>query len=363
MKPLSKERKTIFLIDDEMTNLTVGKNALTEFYNVFTLNSAATLLRLLKKNIPDLILLDVNMPDMNGYDIIKLLKKDEETEHIPVVFLTANNDSSSELEGLSLGAVDYIVKPFSPSLLLKRIEIHLLLEEQRRELVNYSNNLKAMVEEKTASVLELQNAILQTMVELVECRDTVTGGHIERTQSYLGVLLDALQQNDRYKQEVNSWDKRLVLQSAQLHDVGKIGIKDNVLSKPGKLTDEEYEQIKEHVAFGEKIIAKIKERTTHHEFLEYANILAVSHHEKWDGTGYPKGHKGEDIPLLGRLMAIADIYDTLVSIRPYKSAFTHEEAVKIIREGKGTHFDPVLVEVFLDVSGKFNDIAEKWDKK
>jgi len=343
---MAQERKIIYLVDDNITNLTLGKNALIEHYKIFTMSSAAALLKFLEKNIPDLILLDVEMPEMNGYEAIKIIKNKEETKDIPVIFLTAKTDGDSELEGLSLGAIDYITKPFSPSLLRRRIETHL-------ELANYNKSLQEMVAAKTKTVLELQNAILKTMAELVEGRDFITGGHIERTTYYLGALLDAMS-----KEKIINWDLKLVQQSAQLHDVGKISIKDNVLQKPGKLTDEEFEDIKKHTIYGEKIIEKIKTNTTERVFLEHAGIFAATHHEKWDGSGYPRGLKGEEIPLQGRLMAIADVYDALVSERPYKKPYTHEEAVNIIKEGRGSHFDPDMVDLFLKVADEFNRITQ-----
>lgn len=350
-------KKTIFLVDDDITNLTIGKNALSGDYNVFTLNSGTRLLKMLDKTMPDMILLDVEMPEMNGYDTIKMIKRKSETADIPIIFLTAKNDSESELEGLSLGAIDYIFKPFSPPLLLKRIEVHLLVESQKKELIHYNDNLQEMVKAKTKTVVELQNAILKTMAELVECRDDVTGGHIERTQNYLKTLINAMTRCHLFAEETSSWDMDIVLQSAQLHDVGKISIKDSILLKPGRLTQEEFEKIKEHTLMGEKIITEIEKSTSEQAFLKYAKILAGTHHEKWDGSGYPFGLRGQAIPLLGRLMAIADVYDALVSERPYKKAFTHEEAAAIISEGSGTHFEPVLVELFLSVSDEFKKIA------
>jgi len=344
---MSEERKTIYLVDDNITNLTLGKNALAGHYKVFTMNSGAALLKFLEKNIPDLILLDIEMPEMNGYEAIKIIKSKPETKDIPVIFLTAKADGDSELEGLSLGAIDYITKPFSPTLLRKRLETHL-------ELANYNKHLQDMVAAKTKSVLELQNAIIKTMAELVECRDHITGGHIERTTHYLGVLLDAM----RRQGKINDWDLNLVLLSAQLHDVGKISVKDNILQKPGKFTAEEFEEVKKHTTFGEEIIEKIKKNTSDKVFLEYAGIFASTHHEKWDGSGYPKGLRGEEIPLLGRLMAIADVYDALVSERSYKKPYTHEDAVNIIKEGSGSHFDPDLVDLFLKVSDEFNNITK-----
>lgn len=356
---MTNNRKTIFLVDDNLTNLTLGKNALAEHYNVFTLNSGARLLKMLEKNIPDIILLDVEMPEMDGYEVIKKLKAQKETANIPVIFLTAKTDGQSELLGLSLGAIDYITKPFTPSLLLKRIEVHLLLEAQRLELEKYNSDLQKLVAEKTDMVVELKNAILKTMAELVECRDDVTGAHIERTQGYLAIMLDALIKFGVYADEVKEWDIELVLQSAQLHDVGKIHIKDSILNKPGKLTAEEFEEIKTHTVYGEEVIERIKRRTSDRQFLEYAKTLIGSHHEKWDGSGYPHGLQGEEIPLLGRLMAIADVYDALVSERPYKNAYSHEEAVDIILKGRGTHFDPELIDLFVKVSDEFKAVGER----
>ncbi len=356
------DRKTVFLVDDNVTNLTLGKNALADRYNVFTLNSGARLLKMLENKVPDIILLDVEMPEMDGYEVIKVLKSKKETAGIPVIFLTAKTDGTSELRGLSLGAIDYIMKPFTPMLLLKRIEVHLLVESQKNELVNYNKNLQMMVEQKTKMVVELKNAILKTMAELVECRDDVTGGHIERTQSYLGVMIEAMQRFNVYVDEIAPWDIGLVLQSAQLHDVGKISIRDSILQKPGKLTDKEFDEIKEHTTFGEKIIDKIRESTPEHAFLEHAKILVSAHHEKWDGSGYPKGLKERDIPLLGRLMAIVDVYDALVSERPYKRKLSHEEAVDIILKGRGSHFDPELVDLFAKVEDEFKAVGDSIGK-
>ena len=211
--------------------------------------------------------------------------------------------------------------------------------------------------------IALQRAVLKTMVHLVEFRDSDTGGHIERTQGYLGALVGALIQNDIYTQEIDKWDIWTFLNSAQLHDVGKISIPDNILQKPGKLTAQEFEIVKEHATIGERIIEEICQDIAHPSFLEHAKVLAGSHHEKWDGSGYPRGLKGYDIPLQGLLMAIADVYDALISERPYKKATTHDQATAIILEGKGTHFDPVLVDVFFDISDDFDRIAAIYKSK
>jgi len=354
---MSINRKTIFLVDDDITNLAMGNSVLSDHYDVFTINSCKRLMKMFERKIPDLILLDIEMPEINGYETLKLIKDNENTRDIPVIFLTAQSDGENELKGLSMGAIDYITKPFSPPLLLKRIEVHLLIETQKKELIDFNKNLQKMVEAKTQKLVELKDAYLKTMAELVECRDYITGGHIERTQLYLGILIEAMQKYNIYSGETAFWDKNLIVQSAQLHDIGKIAIKDSILQKPGSLTSEEFDEIKGHVTAGEKVIERIKSTTAEGEFLEQARILVATHHEKWDGSGYPRGLKGYNIPLQGRLMAIADVYDALVSDRPYRKSIGHNEAVKIISGNSGKHFDPVLINVFQDISEKYNELS------
>ena len=361
---MDREKNLIILVDDNPSNLQIGRNVLSEKYHVATAPSAKKMFLLLETNSPALILLDIDMPEMNGYEAIKILKSKPETKDIPIIFLTGKTESDDELQGLSLGAIDYITKPFQPALLLKRIEVHLLVETQREilsaqtvELQYYNKNLQKMVDEKTENILDLQNAMLKTMAELVECRDDITGGHIERTQQGIKIIIEEIEKRNIYQNEKEGWDINLLLQSCQLHDVGKISIDDAILKKPGKLNQDEFDEMKKHAVFGEQIIEKIKTLAKENDFLTYAKIFASSHHEKWDGSGYPRGLKGDEIPLLGRIMAIADVYDALTSARPYKQAFTHEEAVKIIMDGKEKQFDPVLVDLFNDASEKFRNIA------
>jgi putative two-component system response regulator len=352
---MESEKKLVILVDDNIANLKIGNNFLEEKYTVATAPSAAKMFSLLKNNAPAIILLDIDMPEMNGYEAIKILKSNPETKDIPVIFLTAKSESENELEGLSLGAIDYITKPFHPALLLKRIEVHLLVEGQRKELQYFNENLQKMVEEKTQGIIDMQNALLKTMAELVECRDDITGGHIERTQRGIAILLEEIEKSGVYREETEGWDVDLLLQSSQLHDVGKIAISDNILKKPAKLSNEEFNEMKKHASFGEEIINKIETLAKESDFLNYAKIFAASHHEKWDGSGYPRGLKGNEIPLLGRIMAIADVYDALTSVRPYKKAYSHEEAVRIITEGSGTQFDPELVEIFIRTEEQFKN--------
>jgi putative two-component system response regulator len=347
------------LVDDNMANLAIGKNMLRDVYEVFPIPSGAKLFEVLERVTPALILLDVMMPEMDGYEAIKTLKEDPRWKEIPVIFLTSKNDERSELKGLSLGAIDYVAKPFSAPLLLKRIENQLLIAFQKKELQNYNDNLQQMVESKTRQVVELQNAVISTVAEMVEFRDNMTGGHVSRTQKYLKILLDRLLLEKVYDDEVSKWDQSFLLPSAQLHDVGKIAISDAILNKPGKLDPAEFEEMKRHTIIGVEAISKISSKTEEHAFLKHAGIFAGAHHEKWDGTGYPNKLKGQDIPLEGRLMAIADVYDALISKRPYKQPLTTAAAEKIIIDGRGTHFDPALIDVFCHVTEEFAQVAQE----
>jgi putative two-component system response regulator len=355
-----RQRKKVILVDDNLANLTAGKQMLKDSYEVYAIPSAAKLFEFLEHVAPDIVLLDIEMPVMNGYETIEILKADSRFAEIPVVFLTAKSDEESELEGLRLGAIDYVSKPFSAPLLLKRIENHMLMAEQKRELKNFNENLQLLVFEKSMQVIELQNAVLSTVAEMVEFRDQNTGGHVDRTQAYLKLLLDQMIRDRVYEAETKDWDLAFLLPSAQLHDVGKISISDSILDKPGKLTDEEFETMKAHTTIGVNAIRRIKENTSENDFLYHAEIFAGSHHEKWDGSGYPHGLASADIPLQGRLMAIADVYDALISPRPYKGPMSTVTARDIIADGSGKHFDPALVEVFLKVEEGFATIAKSF---
>ena len=359
-------RRKIILVDDNMTNLTMGRNLLKTFYEVYPAPSAAKLFEIIENIFPDLILLDIEMPEMNGYEVIKKLKADPRFADIPVIFLTSKSDESSELKGFELGAVDYVAKPFSGPLLMQRIGNQLLIVQQKNTLLenqailkDYADSLSEKVKEKTREVVNLQNAVLSTVADLVEFRDKLTGGHIARTQLYLKALIEELIKEGSYAAIVKEWDMDFFLPSAQLHDVGKIAISDLILNKPGRLTPEEFEVMKSHVTVGVDAIKKIMSKTEGHAFLNHAVLITGTHHEKWDGSGYPNGLKGNDIPLEGRLMAIADVYDALIEVRPYKGALSHEEACKIIEDSSGTHFDPDLIKVFRKIKDEFAKIAKE----
>ena len=356
-----EDRRLIFLVDDSDTTLTLGSDALSGLYRVMTFNSGVRMFKVLDRVIPDLIILDVKMPEMSGYEIIRMLKRNTKTAHIPVIFLTGKDSEESEIEGLDLGAADYIAKPVSAPRLRKRVEVCLLLESQKLDLINYNENLEKMVDERTRSVMELKNVVLKTMAYLVECRDHFTGNHIERTQQYIKILFDIMKTTGTYADDIADLNEQLAVYSCQLHDVGKIRIKDSILLKPGKLSAEEFDEMKKHTEYGGNIIEQIKVSSSDSEYLNYAKEYALYHHEKWNGKGYPFGLKGQDIPLLGRVMAIADVYDALISKRPYKNSFSHNDAVRIIISESGISFDPLLIALFVDVHKNFELVSNlRW---
>ncbi len=336
-------QKLIFVVDDNDSNLTVAASVLEAEYKVLTMPSAEKMFSLLEKKRPDIILLDIEMPDMNGFDAMKRLKASDQYSDIPIIFLSGRTDVVSEAYGIELGAVDFIQKPFSEPVLLNRIKKHLNIDELIRERTR-------LLVERTEHLVRLQNGIVFTMADLVENRDKNTGGHIDRTAVYMKILIEAMLLRGVYADEMRDWNVESVASSARLHDLGKIAIPDSILNKSGTLTEEEFQTMKTHSKEGERIIEKAIERTGDEEFLYSAKMIVAYHHERFDGTGYPYGLAGTKIPLLGRIMAIIDVYDALVSERSYKKNLTHEEAIEIIMEESGKHFDPLIVNVFNDIS-------------
>ena len=337
-------RKTVFVVDDSNTNLLVAKDALSDSYKVITLSSAAKMFALLGKVKPDLILLDIEMPEMDGIEALKHLKADPASSDIPVIFITAMSDSSIEALGFKLGVVDFLTKPFSKHVLLRRIKSHLDVDE--------------LIKSQVAQLERLQIGTIYVMANMIESRDKKTGGHIQRTSRFIKILIEAMQHNDIYINEMLNYDIESLVNSAKLHDVGKITIPDSILNKPERLTDEEFEIIKTHAKNGEKIIDDIIDITGDMVFLRNAKLFAGYHHEWWDGTGYPNGLLGIDIPFQSRVMAIVDVYDALVSERPYKSPFTHKIAVDTILKNSGTQFDPEIVKIFFEVEKQFEEVAK-----
>jgi len=341
--------KVIFVVDDSAVNLIKAKQALEGQYDVFTMLSAAKMFSLIEKIMPDLILLDIEMPEMDGFAALKKLRENELTAQIPVIFLTAYSDEARESHGLDMGAVDFIPKPFSTPIVLRRIANHLHVQE--------------LIKKRTERIEQLQNNVVFVLADMVENRDKVTSGHVERTSEYIKILIEGMQESGLYMEEMNGWNKDMLVFSARLHDIGKIAVSDLILNKPAKLTEDELDIMKTHSKEGERIINQIIARTGEGMFLHHAKFFAGYHHEHWNGSGYHRHLKGAEIPLQGRIMAIADVYDAITSERPYKKAFTHEEAVKVILDESGKQFDPKIVEVFFRLKDKFKQIlhsSKQW---
>ena len=310
---------------------------------------------------PDLILLDVMMPGMDGYAVCEHLKSLPETRDIPVIFLTVRTDECDEQRGFDAGAVDYIAKPISPPIVLTRIRTHLMMKGARDFLKDRNQFLEQEVDRRTREVGVIQDATIMAMASLAETRDAETGNHIRRTQKYVLALASHLRDHPRFGPVLSDENIHLIYKSAPLHDIGKVGIPDRILLKPGKLTPDEFQIIKRHPALGEQaIVAAERMLGLSVTFLRFAKEIAGCHHEKWDGSGYPKGLAGSEIPVAARLMAIADVYDALISERVYKKAFTHDDAVNLIRSGHGTHFDPDVCDAFNDLSDQFREIAKRY---
>jgi putative two-component system response regulator len=336
--------KKIFVVDDNSVNLLTAEEALSNHFEVFTLSSAAVMFEALENIVPDLILLDIMMPDVDGFKALDILKCDRRYSGIPVIFLTSKNDPDTEVHGFEMGVVDFISKPFSAPVLLNRITTHLQIE--------------GIIQLRTKKLLKLQNSLVSVLANMIESRDKLTGRHIERTAGYLRIFLEAMVERGLHAADIEEWDLETAVSSSRLHDVGKVAVPDMILNKPGKLEPAEFETMKTHAIEGEKIIDNLIAEAGEDIFLHNAKHFAGSHHEKWDGSGYPRGLSCENIPLQGRIMAIADVYDALVSERPYKKAFTHDMAVEIIRDSGGKHFDPTLVELFLEIHTKFAEVLQ-----
>jgi putative two-component system response regulator len=347
----SEQIAKILLVDDNTTNLQLLHETLDgRGYKLLIAKNGKTALTIAQKARPSLILLDIMMPEMDGYEVCMRLKADENTSHIPIIFITALVDEEDEAKGLGMGAVDYLTKPINPELVRARVRNHL-------ELKQYQDHLENLVKERTRRLALTQAVTIESLATLAEYRDPETGGHIKRTQNYVKALAVKLKDHPRYGDELNDETIELLYLSAPLHDLGKVGVPDHILLKAGKLTDEEFEEMKKHTVYGHDALLITEQKLGEDTFLRYAREIAYTHQEKWDGSGYPTGLKGDQIPLAGRLMALADVYDALISKRVYKPPFPHEKAVQIIIEGKGQHFDPEIVDAFLELQETFRNIA------
>ena len=348
-------RWKILVVDDEPNNLQVIRQILKNEYELLFAKDGLKAIELANQYRPDLALLDIMMPDMDGYEVCRLLKANPGTAQIPVIFVTALNDVSDEEEGFNVGAVDYLSKPVSPAIVKARVRTHLSLYDQNRVL-------EKAVRARTRQLSMVQDATIFSLSTLAEYRDNETGGHILRTQGYVRALAQRLYDESAYSDQISEEIIDLLFKSAPLHDIGKVGVPDALLLKPGKLTPDEFEEMKKHTTYGYEALKKAEEHMGGEEaasFLRYAKEIAHTHQEKWDGSGYPQALSGQNIPLSGRIMALADVYDALISKRVYKPPFPHSKAMTIIKEGEGTHFDPVILNAFLEIEQEFIDIALK----
>jgi putative two-component system response regulator len=353
---------TVLVVDDTPTNLALMRALLSMHYHVVTASGGHEALRMAAgPTPPDLILLDVMMPGLDGYETCEALKASARTRDIPVIFLTARVDTQDEARGFALGAVDYITKPISPPLVLARVRTHLQLKASADFLRDKASYLEQEVARRTAELAAIQDVTIHAMASLAETRDNETGQHLRRTQHYVKALAEALRQHPRFEGLLTDKYISTLFKSAPLHDIGKVGIPDHILLKPGPFAPEEFEVMKTHTTLGRDAIEQAERQLgTPVEFLHTAKDIAYGHQEKWDGTGYPRGLRGADIPLPARLMAVADVYDALISRRVYKAPMSHDEAARLITQSRGSHFDPDVVDAFTTVQDRFKAIAEQY---
>ncbi len=352
-------KPTLLAVDDTADNLTLLNALLSGPYKVKLANSGEKALKIAAASpAPDLILLDIMMPGMDGYEVCRQLKQQPATRDVPVIFLTARTDAESERAGLEAGAVDYVTKPFNPPVLLARVRTHLALKAHTDFLRDKSAFLEAEVDKRTREIQAIQDVTIHTLASLAETRDSETGTHIRRTQFYVQALARRLQAHPRFAALLTPRYIDMLFKSAPLHDIGKVGIPDAILLKPGRLTPDEFEFMKTHTTLGRQAIEHAEQLLGMKvDFLSMSKDIAQSHQEKWDGSGYPQGLAGEAIPVSARLMAVADVYDALISQRIYKAGMPHEEAAAIIAEGRDAHFDPDVVDAFLAIQDEFKAIA------
>jgi len=348
----------ILVVDDEAMFREFISAILAEGHEIVTAGSGLEAIETVEgKDGFDLILMDIDMPEMDGYEALTLLRRHPKAREVPVVFLTGRSGSEEEEKGLRLGAADYITKPISPAILAARVETQLALKLSQDRLRNYNHLLEERVAERTRELALTQDVTILSLASLAETRDNETGNHIRRTQAYVRHLGQILSKDGIYADALDEDVLTMIEKSAPLHDIGKVGVPDFVLLKPGKLSDEEFDIIRLHSNHGMTALETAESVLGTTSFLRYAKEIAYSHHERWDGAGYPQGLSGQDIPLSARLMAVADVYDALISKRVYKPAFSHDKAVGIIMEGKGSQFDPHVIDAFVAAIPKFLETA------
>jgi putative two-component system response regulator len=358
----SETRDTVLVIDDSPEILGIVNALLKTDYHLKAANGGEKGLRLAAAEPkPDIILLDILMPELSGHEVCRRLKADPVTRDIPVIFLTAMNNEADEEAGFALGAVDYIAKPISGPILLARVKTQLVMKRAADFIKDKNVFLVGEVSKRAKEMEFIQDVTILALASLAETRDNETGNHLRRTQHYVRALAEHLQRHPRFSLALTRTNIEVICKSAPLHDIGKVGIPDHILLKPGKLTTDEFEVMKTHTSLGKAAIEKAEQQMGRSApFLAFAKAIANSHQEKWDGSGYPEGLAGERIPIAARLMAVADVYDALISVRAYKPPMTHETACGIIAAGRGSHFDPDIVDAFLAIQSEFEIIAARF---
>ena len=343
-------RDAILIVDDIETNRIILENILQGTYDVYQavsgIDAAAQMLS--GEVAPAVVLLDIMMPEMDGYEVLELMKSNRDTADIPVLFITAADSETNESKGITLGAVDYISKPFNPEVVRARVKNHLMLRK-------YNKSFDEMVNTRIYELIRTKDKILETMADIIEYRDVESGNHIRRTCDLTGAMINYLYKHSFERRVIAGPERDMAVKAVPLHDVGKISVPDNILLKPGPLTQDEFSIVKTHATAGSEIIRKMLDEDST-RFAAYCYDICRYHHERWDGLGYPDGLSGESIPLAARILAVVDVYDALVSTRIYKAPVTHEEAVDIIRNGAGTQFDPVIAMALLEMHEQFRKI-------
>lgn len=353
---------TIMVVDDTPANLRMIDEMLRGLgYRVVAFPKGELAVKAAHRNPPDLILLDIRMPEMDGYEVCRQIKVNSQLQDIPIIFISALRETMDMVKAFQVGGVDYVTKPFRFEEVHARVETHLKIRRMQKELEKHNLHLQELVEEQVREISEAQMAMIFALAKLAESRDDDTGKHLERVQSYCRLIAEALIENRHYPNRLDRRFAKNIFYASPLHDIGKVGISDNILLKPGKLTAEEYEIMKTHTLIGARTLEAVREKYPNNDFINMGIEIARWHNEKWDGSGYPDGLSGEKIPLSARIMTIADVYDALRSKRCYKPAYSHEKATEIMQKDAGTHFDPLLVEIYMSLENQFEEIQETMD--
>lgn len=355
-------KNVILVVDDDKTNLSLAQRILSPQYRIAACPSGKAALRYLQTHRPDLILLDINMPQMNGFEVMEKIRSDLRTETIPVIFLTADNMAETEIKCFEMGAMDFVTKPFVPDILLSRVSKTIELDQYRHNLEDMVNIQAKKITEDSMRLGQIQDSVIIGMANLIESRDGSTGKHVKNTQTYVKMIASELLAKGKYTRELTPSYIEALCKAAPLHDVGKIKIPDAILQKPGKLTAEEFEQMKLHTTYSRKIIQTIIGDIEDEAYVRLVEDIALYHHERWDGTGYPTGLSETNIPLSARIMAVADVFDALYEERCYKPPIRPiERIMQIMLEGRGTQFDPVIIDVFINMLPQLKELLHITD--